>query len=78
MWPLALWNAQRTARATVVLVSLAWHGEWYASEELVRGIELKRSWEHGVIPVYRDGLPTEPLIPSARGGCTTLTFARPA
>lgn len=57
VWPLALWNAQRNARATVALVSAAWPAQWYQTEELVRGIRLKREWDHGVIPVYRDGPP---------------------
>ncbi len=55
VWTDALWNAQRTARATAALVSATADG--YADEALVCGLDLKRSWDHAVVPVYRDGLP---------------------
>ncbi len=59
-WHAALYNAQRTARATIVLASQQWKTAWYQQEEIIRAIQLKRAFGHSVLPIYLDGRPHDP------------------
>ena len=59
-WAFELVNAQASARATVVLVSPNYERAWYQDEEIQRAIVLKRRWQRLLIPVYRDGRPSDP------------------
>ncbi|MEN0064355.1 MAG: toll/interleukin-1 receptor domain-containing protein [Myxococcota bacterium] len=59
VWNSGLWNAQRTAHATVLALSSHWSGAFWQQEELMRGIALYRKHDHGLFPVYLDGVPDE-------------------
>lgn len=59
-WAFELVNAQASARATVVLISPNYERAWYQDEEIQRAIYLKRRWQRLLIPVYRDGRPSDP------------------
>jgi len=58
-WSFDIRNAQAAARGTVVLVSPHFDDAWYLDEELQRAIALKRQWKRLLIPVYRDGQPSD-------------------
>lgn len=58
-WDSQLKNAQSTARGTVVLISAGFEKAWYQAEEIQRAIHLARKWERLLIPLYRDGRPSD-------------------
>lgn len=58
-WDSQLKNAQSTARGTVVLISSGFERAWYQAEEIQRAIHLARKWERLLIPLYRDGRPSD-------------------
>lgn len=59
-WSFQLINAQASARGTVVLLSPDGDGAWYQQEEIQRAIALKRKYQRFLIPLYRDGRPSDP------------------
>ena len=59
-WGFKLVNAQASSRATVLLLSPNYERAWYQDEEIQRAIALKRKWRRLLIPVYRDGRPSDP------------------
>lgn len=61
-WDFQLINAQASARGTVVLLSPNGDKAWYQREELQRAIALRRTYQRFLIPLYRDGRPSDPGV----------------
>ena len=61
-WDRVIPAAQRSSRATVVLASRRTETAFYLRDEIASGIALQRAYPeaHRVIPVYLDGMPSDP------------------
>ena len=60
LWDVELPAAQRASAVTVAVVSRSTDGAHYQLEEIAEAIQLARSEDRRVVPVYLDGMPDRP------------------